>query len=156
WLSISSLDSQRATMLFGQKIFARHQQERTQSSPLPAAGVQAIPLQESRKETLGKILRFLVLVALLSHVSVERPLVRAAKFFERFACRPRFALRGKHQAPTSGGERNRSVLSGSQRLNRAHQKPFILPKYTAMRKNSCRNSSAKRGMMASQPSSAFF
>src|SRR5262245_9150897 len=88
-----------------QEILQRREQIRAQTPFFPAHCVEIFSLEQQSKKTLSKILSFLWIVALPARVAIERPPVSAAKFFECFSCRRRFALSLQHHAPVCGCKR---------------------------------------------------
>src|SRR5215467_5287251 len=86
--ALAAFHCEFTTFRLREKILQRHEQIRTQTPFFLAHGVEVFSLEYQCKKTLSEVLRFLWTVAFPSHVPIERPPVRAAKFLERFlGCR---------------------------------------------------------------------
>src|SRR5947208_5237967 len=85
-------------------------QIRPQTSFLLANRIQIPAFQQQSKKTLREIFRLFRSDALSPHKAVDRPPIRAAKFFECLSCCWRFALRFQNHAPVSCCKSDRSVF----------------------------------------------
>src|SRR5438552_17999056 len=123
------------TRLVGQKIFDRRKQVRTKPSPFLANSIQVSALQLQCEKTLSEILRLFSPNTLSPQEAVNGSPIRATKFFERFLCRWRFALRFKHYAPVRGSKGHCAVLRASDK--RGQRTHFIIGTHAAIKVKSC-------------------
>jgi len=116
-------------------MFERHKQIRTKSPLFFPDDVQISAFEQQREETLREILRLLWPNPLSPHEAIDGSPISAAKFFERFLCRWRFALRFKHYAPVRGSKGHCAVLRASDK--RGQRTHFIIGTHAAIKVKSC-------------------
>src|SRR5262245_3789012 len=90
-------------------MFHRRKQVRTKSASFLPYTVQIFALEQQREKALGKIFGVLSAGAVPPHVAIDRPPIRAAKFFESLLCCRRFTLCLEHHTPVRSSKNRRAL-----------------------------------------------